>query len=207
MYSLYYFFLYKKKGDIRYLQYFTFTLNMLCVGRSTCASWSTRWSTRMNVRRILWLCMMAAVPLKTSKRSFVALWPMMWCWIMAWESCGCGRTRRADWAASACSSPRLSTVSAFFFHLYLNSFLSFSSITSVELLYIQNDHKNRSICWVWVHFCVAQVGLNVFNGHVFIISLHLMQRIANTTDHWCIAECVGKFEGQNLFPSSLRTVS
>lgn len=105
---------------------------MLCVGRSTCASWSTRWSTRMNARRILWLCMMAAVPLKTSKPSFVALWPMMWCWIMAWESCGCGRTRRADWAASACSSPRLSTVSAFFFHLHLNSFLSFSSMTSVE---------------------------------------------------------------------------
>lgn len=38
---------------------------ILCVCRSTCASWSTRWNTPMSARRTLWPCTMAAALSKT----------------------------------------------------------------------------------------------------------------------------------------------
>lgn len=63
--------------------------------------------------------------------------------------------------------------------------------------------KKRSICWVWAHFCVTQAGLNVFNANVFVVlSLHHKYQRP-----YRIAECVWEYEGQNLFPPSLRTAS
>lgn len=113
--------------------------------------------------------MMAAVPLKISKPSFVALWPMMWCWIMAWESCGCGLMRRADWAGSECSSPHLSTVSPGFFFTSTWTLLSHLP-PSHHLNYILlASYDNKSfVRWMGANFCASEVRPFDYNGDVLI---------------------------------------
>lgn len=94
-----------------------------------------------------------------------------------------------------------------FFFFFTSTWTLSSHFPSHQLNYIpltsHNDQKKRSICWVWAHFCVTQAGLNVFNANVFVVlSLHHKYQRP-----YRIAECVWEYEGQNLFPPSLRTAS
>lgn len=149
----------------------------------------------MSARRTLWPCTMAAVPSKTSKPSSAAPWPMMWCSITAWVSCGCGLMRRAVSAASACCSPHLLTVSAVsscltlpgscFFNpvpsFYVISFLSASLVLTIFFCLTCTTFKIA-------HYKECGLGWKFHSDALLFIQTHPQTELDQITHPWMCKE-------------------